>query len=106
MKTRKIMSLLLVVAMMLSIFAMTASAATNALCTCSHCGAYANHTEVEYPHYVMVNYTPVSGCARMDGFHNHYYSEICTLFTCRACGKLFTVGSGQYTTVCMDGKPI
>ncbi len=84
MYTKKLVSLILVVAMMLSVFAVTASAAEDEAGLfhfCPHCGSTASRADGVF-YWRLSHTTTVEGCEKMSGYHSHYHYNFCRGYKC------------------------
>jgi len=98
MKTKRVISFLLTVVMLLTFMVLSASAASVIMprASCLECGS----TEVTY--YTSVLYPStitVSSCSKVSGVHKHSHNLCQNNFICRSCGYTFG-GSEFWQEIC------
>lgn len=97
MKTKRIITLLLAVVMILTFMAINVSAAeTRAYC--SECGG--NDAVTSYTRETDRYNEYVHGCSKLTSAHTHVHIEYTVYLVCRSCGKT-TEGYTYWTSSCV-----
>ena len=98
---RRILSLVLAVMLVMSVFVLPAFAAKGDTYTCPSCGKKSFYAYTETTS-MLSQFTVMDGsCSIVDGAHTHFNLRVTNNCTCRSCGQQGTVVT--YENRCISG---